>query len=93
MCLCSNENKKRSKKYGWDAYKGNLEQVSPGSVIGGDRFFNDDGKLPSEPGRIWYEADINYEGGFRGKDRLIYSNDGLLFVTYDHYQTFYEIIL
>ena len=39
----------------------------------------------------WYEADINYTGGFRTHDRILYSNDGLIFVTYEHYQTFYEI--
>jgi hypothetical protein len=41
--------------------------------------------------RIWYEADINYTSGYRGTERILYSNDGLIFVTYDHYQTFYEI--
>lgn len=41
--------------------------------------------------RIWYEADINYTGGFRNGHRIVYSNDGLIFVTYDHYNTFYEI--
>lgn len=48
--------------------------------------------LPAAAGRIWYEADINYDGGFRGTDRILYSNDGLIFVTYDHYRTFIEII-
>lgn len=24
--------------------------------------------------------------------RIVYSNDGLIFVTYDHYKTFYEIV-
>ena len=38
-----------------------------------------------------YEADINYDKGFRNRQRILYSNDGLIFVTYDHYQTFYEI--
>ena len=42
-------------------------------------------------GRIWYEVDINYTGGYRNGQRLIYSNDGLIFVTYDHYNKFYEI--
>ena len=37
------------------------------------------------------EADINYNGGFRNRQRILYSNDGLIFVSYDHYQTFYEI--
>ncbi len=49
------------------------------------------GKLPSADGRIWYEADINYTGGMRNSSRVIYSNDGLVFVTYDHYFTFNQI--
>ena len=51
------------------------------------------GRLPYAPGRIWYEADFDYTGGFRNDCRLIFSNDGLLFVTYDHYETFIEIVL
>ena len=51
-----------------------------------------DGHLPEASGRIWYEADINYTAGFRTRHRILYSNDGLVFVTYDHYDTFYEII-
>ena len=42
-------------------------------------------------GRIWYEADINYESGYRNDARILYSNDGLIFASYDHYTTFYEI--
>ena len=40
----------------------------------------------------WYEADINYTSGKRNKQRILYSNDGLIFVTYDHYRRFYEIV-
>ena len=60
-------------------------------MIGGDVYKNKNGKLPTASGRIWYEADINYRAGFRNTERILYSNDGLLFVTYDHYHTFYEI--
>ena len=42
--------------------------------------------------RVWDEADINYKGGYRNKQRVVFSNDGLVFVTYDHYKTFMEII-
>ena len=77
---------------GWRAKKGNLDKVLPGKMIGGDIYKNKDGKLPRSPGRIWYEADINYESGYRNRQRILYSNDGLVFVSYDHYQTFYEII-
>ena len=57
-----------------------------------EQYFNRNGHLPESPGRIWYEADINYSGGFRNEQRILYSNDGLLFVTFDHYRTFIEII-
>ena len=83
--------KQAAEKSGWKNYKGNLRQVAPGASIGGDVFFNKKGELPHSPGRIWYEADINYTGGYRNNQRLLYSNDGLIFVTYDHYYTFYEI--
>ena len=69
----------------------NLHKVTDKGVIGGDIYKNKDGKLPSSNGRIWYEADINYTGGMRNSSRIIYSNDGLVFVTYDHYFTFNEI--
>ena len=53
--------------------------------------YNNDGHLPSAPERIWHEADINYYEGRRNQHRILFSNYGLIFVTYDHYQTFYEI--
>ena len=53
---------------------------------------NDDNHLPQKDGREWYEADINYKIGKRNGQRIVWSNDGLIFVTYDHYKTFYEII-
>ena len=71
--------------------KGNLSTVLPGKMIGGDVYKNRDGKLPSAIGRVWHEADINYTDGYRNRQRILYSNDGLIFVTYDHYQTFHEI--
>lgn len=85
-------NKKDARKSGWISKKGNLYKVLPGKMIGGDIYDNDDLKLPYTPGRIWCEADINYTSGKRNRQRVVYSNDGLLFVTYDHFQTFYEII-
>ena len=84
--------KTEAKKYGWQSQKGNLSIIAPGKTIGGDIYFNRDGHLPSSVGRIWYEADINYENGYRNPVRLVYSNDGLIFVTYDHYETFMEVI-
>ena len=84
--------KKAAKRNKWRPYKGNLADVLPGKMIGGDEYINDDGKLPMVNGRKWYEADFDYYGGFRNDCRILYSNDGLVFVTYDHFHTFYEII-
>jgi hypothetical protein len=83
--------KKTAYAVGWKTKYKRLDDVLPGKMIGGDQYYNDDSKLPSAPGRVWYEADINYEGGKRNRQRILYSNDGLIFATYDHYQTFYEI--
>ena len=75
---------------GWNAGKGNLCDVLPGRAIGGDIFTNREGQLPKKSGRTWYEADLNYNCGHRNADRLLFSNDGLVFVTHDHYKTFDE---
>lgn len=77
---------------GWVSVLGNLNDVAPNMMIGGDVYENRNGHLPEAEGRIWYEADINYTDGFRTRHRILYSNDGLVFVTYDHYKTFIEII-
>ena len=82
--------KETAKQAGWKNRKGNLNEVLPGIMIGGDIYKNKNGKLPNAPGRVWYECDINYKKGFRNDERVLYSNDGLIFVTYDHYHTFYE---
>lgn len=81
-------NKKEAIKKGWNSKEGNLWEVLDGYVIGGDRFHNREKKLPEEKNRKYYEADINYNGGHRGAERLIYSNDGLYYYTKDHYKTF-----
>ena len=75
----------------WQTTKKKFSALFPGKMIGGDVFVNSSAKLPSAPGRIWYEADINYSGEKRNRQRILYSNDVLIFATYDHYQTFYEI--
>lgn len=76
---------------GWKKWLGNLAEVLPGKMIGGKIYRNRNHKLPEANGRIWHEADFDYVSGYRNNCRLLYSNDGLLFVTYDHYITFYEI--
>ncbi|MGG4217611.1 ribonuclease domain-containing protein [Paenibacillus jamilae] len=80
-----------ARKLGWEPSEGNLEKVAPGKSIGGDVFRNREGLLPKKKGRIWYEADINYSGGVRGSDRILYSNDGLIYKTTDHYRTFEQL--
>lgn len=82
---------KDAKKSGWKPQKGNLTDVLPGRVIGGDLYKNIDEKLPNSAGRVWHEADFDYTSGYRNDSRVLYSLDGLIFVTYDHYKTFYEI--
>ena len=77
---------------GWKKKQGNLAEVLPGKVIGGDVYKNKNSKLPDVIGRVWFEADFDYYGGYRNDSRLLYSSDGLIFVTYDHYETFYELI-
>lgn len=76
---------------GWDSDKGNLWDVTDHLSIGGDQFGNREGLLPTASGRQWYECDVNYQGGFRGAERLVYSNDGLIYYTDDHYQTFTKL--
>lgn len=82
--------KKEAGALGWESKKGNLWDVTDEMSIGGDIFGNREGKLPKADGRKWYECDVNYYGGFRGEERLVYSNDGLIYYTKDHYQTFLE---
>lgn len=79
--------KSQAKKLGWKAKKGNLWEVSDRKCIGGDVFTNYQKLVPSKEGRDWFECDVNYTGGFRGSDRLIYSSDGLIYFTCDHYKT------
>ena len=83
--------KKKAREAGWDARSGNLCDVLPGKAIGGDRFSNREGRLPSAYKRVWREADINYRCGRRGADRVLFASDGLIFVSKDHYQNFVRV--
>lgn len=80
----------RAKQLGWKRKKGNLADVAPGCMIT-QVYYNNDKRLPNKLGRVWYEADIDYKIGKRNSGRIVFSNDGLIFVTYDHYTTFVEI--
>lgn len=64
----------------------------PGKMLAGGIYNNKNQHLPETAGRTWYEADINYYSGKRNSSRILYSNDGLVFATFDHYSTFSEII-
>ncbi|WP_312837237.1 ribonuclease domain-containing protein [Pantoea sp.] len=83
--------KNAARRKGWDAGKGNLCDVLPGRAIGGDRFSNREKRLPQQPGRQWYEADVNYRCGHRNADRLLYSSDGLILLSTDHYRSFKKV--
>lgn len=80
--------KNEARDLGWESSEGNLWEVAEGMSIGGDRYYNNDDQLPDENGRKYYECDINYEGGYRGAERIVFSNDGLIYYTDDHYESF-----
>lgn len=83
--------KSKAKKAGWVAEKGNLDKVCPGKSIGGSVFYNEEGELPNAKGREWHECDIDYTGGYRNDKRIVYSNDGLIYYTGDHYKHFEQL--
>lgn len=79
--------KKEAEKAGWTG--GALDKLLPGKAIGGDRFGNLEGLLPDAKGRTWTECDIGTVGkSSRGAKRIIFSNDGLIYYTDDHYESF-----
>lgn len=82
--------KQEAGKLGWTG--GSLEPYAPGKLIGGDRFGNYEGLLPQKAGRTWTECDIGTFGkDSRGARRIVFSNDGLIYYTDDHYASFTEI--
>ena len=83
--------KNAARKLGWDSRDGNLWEVAYGTSIGGDIFGNREGLLPDARGRKWYECDVNYTGGYRGAERLLFSSDGLICYSDDHYRTYTEL--
>ena len=82
--------KKEAKKLGWQT-KGTLDKVAPGKSIGGDRYGNYEKKLPDKNGRSWKECDIDYVKGNRNSKRIVFSNDGLIYYTGDHYNNFTQM--
>ena len=83
--------KKEAQKLGWDSSYNYVSDVAPGKSIGGDRFGNYEGLLPSKKGRQWYEADCYYTKGKRNAHRILFSNDGLVYYTDDHYESFTQM--
>lgn len=79
--------KSEARRKGWE--NGALSRIIPGKSIGGSVFTNAEGRLPSKKGRTYYECDLETTGKKkRGTKRLVYSDDGLIYVTEDHYETF-----
>lgn len=79
--------KKEAQALGWEG--GSLEPYAPGKCIGGSYFGNYEGTLPEKKGRSYTECDIDTLGADkRGAKRIVFSNDGLIYYTEDHYETF-----
>lgn len=79
--------KKEAEKLGWNG--GSLEPFAPGKCIGGNHFGNYEGLLPQKAGRSYTECDIDTLGAARrGAKRIVFSNDGLIYYTEDHYNSF-----
>lgn len=79
--------KSEARELGWEG--GSVERYAEGRAIGGDKFGNREGLLPKAEGRQYYECDIDTNGqSSRGAKRIIYSNDGLIYYTEDHYESF-----
>ena len=79
--------KREAEALGWDG--GNLNRVLPGMCIGGDYFGNYEGLLPKAKGRRWTECDVDTLGArSRGEKRIVFSTDGLIYYTEDHYESF-----
>ncbi len=79
--------KKEAQALGWEG--GSLEPYAPGKCIGGSHFGNYEGILPEKAGRSYTECDIDTLGADkRGAKRIVFSNDGLIYYTEDHYESF-----
>jgi guanyl-specific ribonuclease Sa len=85
--------KNTAQALGWDNRLGNLHEVAPGKSIGGNRFGNYEGQLPGAKGRVWTECDIDADGHYRNAKRIAFSNDGLIYYSDDHYNTFRQVLV
>lgn len=78
-----------TKREAWDLgwQGGSVEEYAPGYAIGGDMFGNREEILPK--GKIYYECDIDTNGSkSRGPKRIVFSDDGFIYYTQDHYESF-----
>ena len=55
------------------------------------RYYIREGLLPDQQGRMWYECDVNVTDGRRSDERLVYSNDGLIYYTADNHKHFEQL--
>ncbi|WP_294317535.1 ribonuclease domain-containing protein [uncultured Chryseobacterium sp.] len=78
--------KNQARNLGWNPSKGNLCDVAPGKAIGGDRFGNRERMLPD--GKTYFEADVNYHCGSRQADRIVFTKDGEVYLSKNHYKRF-----
>ena len=83
--------KKEAQAAGWKTKGLSLGEACPGCSIGGDRFGNYEGLLPKAKGRTWWECDIDTHGKSRGPKRIVFSSDGLIYYTDDHYESFVRL--
>lgn len=78
--------KREAKNSGWNPSKGNLCDVLPGKAIGGDQFSNREKTLPAN--EKYFEADVNYHCGNRNADRIVFTKNGDVYLTKNHYRSF-----
>ena len=84
---CNFITKNEARDLGWEG--GSVQKYQEGAAIGGDKFGNREGILPKANGRQYYECDIDTDGtNSRGAKRIVYSSDGLIYYTEDHYESF-----
>lgn len=84
--------KEEAEDAGWKTEGKTIDEACPGKSLGDNHFGNYEKKLPTAKGRKWRECDIDYHGGrSRGTKRLVYSSDGLIYYTEDHYETFEQL--
>ena len=87
--------KSRARERGWRPGR-NLWESAPGAAIGGNRFFNREGRLPAGYNGRYIEADLDFAGTRRrNARRLVFVEDltgaWTLWVTLDHYGSFIRV--